>query len=141
MTRRTQQMGEFLREEVTDIIRTELDDHRLGFWTVTRVEVPSDMRSARIYVSVLGTDGERTETLKALRGAAGFIRGHLKPRMRTRIIPDLDFRDDRSMEHAAEIDRTLREISREGEKSRSRDVNSANATPRLLDPSTPEELA
>jgi ribosome-binding factor A len=112
MTRRTQQMGEFLREEVTDIIRSELDDPRLGFWTVTRVEVPADMRSARVYVSVLGSDGERKETLAALRGASGFIRGHLKPRMRTRTIPDLDFRDDRSMEHAEEIDRTLRELRR-----------------------------
>jgi ribosome-binding factor A len=106
-------MGEFLREEVTDIIRSELDDPRLGFWTVTRVEVPTDMRSAHIYVSVLGSDGERKETLKALRGAAGFIRGHLKPRMRTRTIPDLDFRDDRSMEHAESIDRTLRSLRKE----------------------------
>jgi ribosome-binding factor A len=110
MSRRTQQMGEFLREEVTAIIRSELDDPRLGFWTITRVEVPPDIRSARVYVSVLGSDGERKETLTALRGAAGFIRGHLKPRMRTRIIPDLDFRDDRSMEHAEEIERTLREL-------------------------------
>lgn len=114
MTRRTQQMGEFLRQEVTEIIRSELDDPRLGFWTVTRVEVPTDLRTARVYVSVLGSEGERTETLKALRGAAGFIRTHLKPRMRTRTIPDLDFRDDRSMEHAEEIDRALRELR--GEK-------------------------
>jgi ribosome-binding factor A len=113
MTRRTQQMGEFLREEVTDIIRTELDDPRLGFWTITHVEVSQEIRSARIFVSVLGTEQERTDTLKALRGAAGFIRTHLKPRMRTRIIPDLDFRDDRSMEHAEEIARTLRELHEE----------------------------
>jgi ribosome-binding factor A len=114
MTRRTQQMGEFLREEVTDIIRSEIDDPRLGFWTVTRVEVPSDLRTARVYVSVLGTDDERKDTLTALRGASHFIRGHLKPRMHTRIIPDLDFRDDRSMEHAEEIDRTLKALRREG---------------------------
>ena len=131
MTRRTQQMGEFLREEVIDIIRSEIDDPRLGFWTVTRVEVLPDLRSARIYVSVLGTDGERKETITALRGAAGFIRGHLKPRMRTRIIPDLDFRDDRSMEHAEEIDRTLRELRREGERSSSRGDNLSVSTPRL----------
>ncbi|MDQ2652166.1 MAG: 30S ribosome-binding factor RbfA [Chloroflexota bacterium] len=116
MTRRTQQMGEFLREEVTDIIRTELDDPRLGFWTITHVEVSQEIRSARIFVSVLGTEQERTDTLKALRGAAGFIRTHLKPRMRTRIIPDLDFRDDRSMEHAEEIARTLRELRQEDER-------------------------
>src|SRR5215204_2026241 len=73
MTRRTQQMSEFLREEVVDIIRSEIDDPRLGFWTVTRVEVLPDLRSARIYVSVLGTDGERKETIAALRGAAGMV--------------------------------------------------------------------
>lgn len=132
MTRRMQQMGEFLREEVTDIIRTELDDPRLGFWTVTRVEVPSDMRSAQVYVSVLGSDKERKDTLVALRGAAGFIRTHLKPRMRTRTIPDLDFRDDRSMEHAEEIDRTLRELNRDGGPSVLRPPSSV---------STPEEQA
>lgn len=118
MTRRTQQMGEFLREEVTDIIRSEVDDPRLGFWTVTRVDVPSDMRTAQVYVSVLGTEQERKDTLKALRGAAGFIRTHLKPRMRTRVIPDLDFRDDRSMEHAEEIDRTLRSLQGTGRRER-----------------------
>ena len=76
MTRRTQQMGEFLREEVVDIIRSEIDDPRLGFWTVTRVEVLPDLRSARIYVSVLGTDGERKETID---GAARRGRVHPRP--------------------------------------------------------------
>ena len=141
MTRRTQQMGEFLREEVTDIIRSELDDPRLGFWTVTRVEVPPDLRTARVYVSVLGSDGERKETIAALRGASGFIRGHLRPRMRTRIIPDLDFRDDRSMAHAEAIDRTLRELSREGEQSSGREGKSVSSTSRPLDSSTPEKTA
>jgi ribosome-binding factor A len=134
-------MGEFLRQEVTDIIRSELDDPRLGFWTVTRVEVPTDLRSARVYVSVLGSEAERKETLAALRGAAGFIRSHLKPRMRTRTIPDLDFRDDRSMEHAEEIDRTLRQLSREGEKASSRGAKAAGSTSRPLDSSTSEETA
>jgi len=142
MTRRTQQMGEFLREEVIDIIRSEIDDPRLGFWTVTRVEVPSDLRTARIYVSVLGTDAERKVTIAALRGAAGFIRGHLKPRMRTRIIPDLDFRDDDSMEYAEEIDRTLRELKRvatspQGVSSRS----GGEGDRRPTRPSSPPESA
>jgi len=141
MTRRTQQMGEFLREEVTDIIRSEVNDPRLGFWTITRVDVTPDIRSARVHVSVLGSDGERKETLAALRGAAGFIRGHLRPRMRTRGIPDLEFRDDRSMEHADEIGRTLRELSREGEQSSSREAKSSSSTSRPLDSSTPEENA
>jgi ribosome-binding factor A len=138
MTRRTEQLGEFLRAEVTDIIRSELDDPRLGFWTITRVEVPPDIRSARIYVSVLGSDGERKETLAALRGAAGYIRGHLKPRMRTRTIPDLDFRDDRSMEHAEAIDRTLRGLSREDEPTQGVPRSRGEAV--FLDSSTSERL-
>ncbi len=110
MSRRTQQVGEFLREELTDIIRREVKDPRIGFFSLTRVDVPPDLRSARVYVSVLGTDQERVDTLAALRSAAGFIRHHLRPRLRMRQIPDLEFRDDRSMEHAEQIGRVLREI-------------------------------
>lgn len=113
MSRRTQQVGEFLREELSDIIRREVKDPRVGFFTLTRVEVGADLRTARVYVSVLGTDEERDGTLAALRSAAGFIRHHLRPRMRMRQIPDLEFRDDRSMEHAEEIGRALREIERD----------------------------
>ncbi len=110
MSRRTEQVGEFLREELSDIIRREVKDPRIGFFSLTRVDVPPDLRSARVYVSVLGTDEERAGTLAALRSAAGFIRHHLRPRLRMRQIPDLDFRDDRSMEHAEQIGRALREI-------------------------------
>jgi ribosome-binding factor A len=111
LSRRTRQVGEFLREELSDIIRTEVKDPRIGFFSVTHVEMSSDLRLARVYVSVLGADEERVATLTALRSASGFIRHHLKPRLRMRQIPDLDFRDDRSMEHAEEIARTLRDIN------------------------------
>ena len=110
MSRRTQQVGGFLREELTDIIRCEVKDPRIGFFSLTRVDVSPDLRLARVFVSVLGTDEERTATLAALRSAAGFIRHHLRPRLRMRQIPDLEFRDDRSMEHAEQIGRTLREL-------------------------------
>src|SRR4051794_10007764 len=110
MTRRTRQVGEMLKEELDDIIRKEMDDPRLGFWTITHVDVPPDLRTARVYVSVLGTEAERTETLAALRTGASFIRRHLKPRLRMRQIPDLEFRDDRSLEYAATITKTLHDL-------------------------------
>jgi len=110
VSRRTRQVGDLLREELTDIIRTQVKDPRIGFFTITQVEVPADLRTARVHVSVLGTDEERVETLKALRSAAGFIRYHLKPRLHMRQIPDLEFRDDRSMEYAEQIARALREV-------------------------------
>jgi ribosome-binding factor A len=110
MTRRTRQVGELLKEELTDIIRKEMDDPRLAFWSITRVDVPPDLRSARVYISVLGTDDERAETLAALKSGAKFIRRHLKSRLHMRQIPELEFRDDRSLEHAAAISRTLHDL-------------------------------
>lgn len=124
MTRRTQQVGEMLRAELDDIIRKEVKDPRIGFFTLTRVEVPTDLRSARVYVSVFGSDEERQNTVDALRQAAGFIRYHLKPRLRMRQIPDLDFRDDRSMEYAQEISEVLAEVrSRDDEIRRKTEAN------------------
>jgi len=110
VTRRTRQVGELLREELDDIIRREVKDPRIGFFSITRVDVPTDLRSARVYISVLGTDDEREQTLTALRSAAGYIRHVLKPRLRMRQIPDLEFRDDRSMEYAQQITQALRDV-------------------------------
>ncbi|MGI9254150.1 MAG: 30S ribosome-binding factor RbfA [Thermomicrobiales bacterium] len=118
MSRRTLQVGEMLREELSDIIRNEVKDPRLAFWSITGVEVPPDLRTARVFVSVLGTDEERKETLKALTSASGFIRHHLKPRLRMRQIPELEFRDDRSMEHADKIGRALRELAEQTQHAR-----------------------
>ena len=113
MSRRTRQVGEFLREELVDIIRREVKDPRVGFMSVTHVETSPDLRLAHVYVSVLGTDEERSANLAALRSAAGFIRHHLKPRMKMRQVPELDFRDDRSMEYAVSISRTLQDLDKE----------------------------
>ena len=110
MSRRTLQVAELLREELSDIIRREVDDPRVGFFSVTHVEVTEDLRLARVFISVLGSEDERRDTLAALRSAGSFIRRHLKPRLRIRTIPELDFRDDRSMEHAEQIARTIHSL-------------------------------
>jgi len=110
VSRRTRQVGEFLREELTDIIHREVKDPRVGFMSITHVEMSPDLRMAHAYVSVLGTEEERVDTLAALRSASGYIRHHLKPRLRMRQVPELDFRDDRSMEHAVSIARTIQDL-------------------------------
>lgn len=112
VTRRTRQVGELLREELTDIIRREVKDPRIGFMSITHVDVTPDLRTARVFVSVLGSDEERRQTQDALRSAAKFIRFHLKPRLRMRQIPDLEFQDDRSMEYAQQISERMAEIRR-----------------------------
>lgn len=113
MTRRTRQVGDLLREELTDIIRSDVKDPRVGFFTITRVDIGPDLRNATAMVSVLGTDDEREETLAALRSASGYIRRQLKPRLRMRQVPEISFADDRSMEHAQDIARALKQLERD----------------------------
>ena len=74
MSRRTERLGEEIREEVALLIVSELKDPRIGFVTVTRVDVTPDLRTARIYVGVLGTEKQRQNSLTGLRQAAGFLR-------------------------------------------------------------------
>ncbi len=112
MSRRTRQVGELLKEELTDIIRKDVKDPRIGFMSITEVDVTPDLRQARVYVSVLH-DEEREGTMDALTSASSFIRHHLKPRLRMRQIPVLEFRGDRSMEYAQHITNTLRQIERQ----------------------------
>lgn len=109
-SRRQQQVSEFLREEISEIMRRELNDPRLGLVSLTRVEVSPDIRRALVFVSVLGSEEEFRDAVAALNGASGFIRHVLKPRMHVRHIPEISFRADHSMQHAERIARTLREL-------------------------------
>jgi ribosome-binding factor A len=113
MSRRTRQVGDLLREELDDIIRHQVKDPRVGFFTLTRVDVSPDLRSATAFGSVLGSDEEREDTITALESASGFIRRTLKARLRMRQIPEIAFADDRSMEYAQTIAMTLEELKRE----------------------------
>jgi len=114
MSRRTRQVGDLLREELNDIIRQDVKDPRVGFFTITRVEMSPDLRTASAYISVLGSDDERTGTIDALESAAGFIRRQLKPRLRMRQIPEIAFVDDRSMEYAQTISTAINQLKATG---------------------------
>lgn len=108
--RRRRKLASLLQEEVSTIIQRELKDPRLGFASVTRVEVSPDASFARVYVSVFGSDEEQAATMEALEHASGYIRRLLTPRLSLRTIPRLRFILDHSMEHAEEIARVLAEL-------------------------------
>lgn len=112
-SRRQERVADMIRDEVMDIIQREMSDPRLGFVSITRVELSPDMKYARMFVSVFGDDDEQARALVALNNAAGFIRRTLAPRLRMRVIPDVSFRLDRSMAHAENISRILRELEPE----------------------------
>jgi len=104
---RLQRVNQLIREEISHLIQRELKDPRLGFVTVTEVDVAKDLRSAKVYVSVLGSETQWKESLQALESARGFIRNWLVPRLRLRAVPHLTFHPDRSMAHAAHIQTVL----------------------------------
>ena len=111
--RRGVRVADLIRDEVSQIMHREMDDPRLGMVSITHVDMSPDLRYARIFVSVYGSDEERKHALVALNNASGFIRRTLAPRLRMRTIPEIGFRLDESMEHAENIARILRQLEPE----------------------------
>jgi ribosome-binding factor A len=109
-SRRRQQVADLIRDEVSEILATEMKDPRLGMVSITRVEMSPDLRYATLNTSVYGSEEEQQETIQALSGASGYIRRLLAPRLRIRHIPSIRFRLDHSLEHAEQITRTLNEL-------------------------------
>ncbi|HKP85743.1 MAG TPA: 30S ribosome-binding factor RbfA [Blastocatellia bacterium] len=120
--RRPERLAEQIKEEVSLIIAGEVEDPRVGFVTVTDARLTPDLRHAKIYVSVLGTEAEVKESLAALKHAAGFIRTQLGPVLRMKRTPELHFVHDETTETAARIEELL---SEEVEKARAREEASA----------------
>jgi ribosome-binding factor A len=100
---RTRRVGEQIQRELSELIRSELKDPRVGMISISAVTVSRDLSHARVYVSVLGDEAQMTSSLKALQHAAGFLRHRLGQAMRMRVIPELHFHLDRSIEEGARI--------------------------------------
>jgi len=93
-----------------------LKDSRLCFVTVTGVRMSADLRCARVFVSLMGSEDEKKESFEALRSAAGSVRHELGSRIRTRFLPEIDFVIDASREYGDRIDSLLAEIHRQEEE-------------------------
>jgi len=117
MTRRTERINDLIREELSDLLRRSVKDPRLqSFVTVTEVEVTPDLRHAKVFISVLGTEEEKHDVFKALESAGGFLRHELGERVHLRRAPELDFRRDDTMEKADRIMRLLKEVNATGDQ-------------------------
>jgi ribosome-binding factor A len=108
--KRLDRVNQLIKEEVSTLLQRELKDPRLGFVTVTEVEVSKDLRVAKVFVSVLGDERQWTSSLAALESARGFIRNWLRHHLDLRVTPELDIRADHSMEHAARIQSLLKRV-------------------------------
>jgi len=110
MTARTDRIDELLRQEIGSILTREVKDPRVGFATVTRVETTPDLAHARIWISVIGQQGERTQTIAALERAMPFVRRELGARLRLRRIPNLHVHLDDTLERGTRILHLLDEL-------------------------------
>jgi ribosome-binding factor A len=108
---RVGRVGEQIKKELSVILQAELKDPRVGFITVTGVDVTNDLSQAKVFLSVLGTDQQKEDTLKAIAKATGFIRSELGKRIRLRKTPDLVFQFDSSIEYGSRIDRLLTQLN------------------------------
>jgi ribosome-binding factor A len=109
-------VAEIVREVVGTFLAGEARDPRIGFVTVTGVEVTNELSHARVRVSVMGSEAEREQTLAGLASAAGYLRAQLGKALATRTTPDVTFLLDRGLEHAARIEAVLRDLKREGDR-------------------------
>jgi ribosome-binding factor A len=106
---RMRRVNETIREVLGDAIATELKDPRIGFVTVTDVDTSPDLRSARVYVSVLGNEQERDRSLAGLRSSHGVLQAKIAGAMRLKRTPTLTFEYDDSVERGDRITRLLDE--------------------------------
>lgn len=106
--KRSDRVGGQIQTEISDILMTKVKDPRIGFVTVTSIEVSPDLRQAKVFISALGGDYETS--FQGLEKARPFIRGELGRRLRLRYVPELSFHEDRSAEEADRIGRMIDDI-------------------------------
>ena len=110
---RQEKLGELIAVETSDLLRTRMKDPRIGFASITHVEVSGDLRHAKIFVSVMGSEEEQKDTMKALKHATGFLRHELASRLVLRYMPELVFKLDTSILQGARILELINKIEQE----------------------------
>lgn len=119
LSHRTERVAEQIREEVSQILSTEVADPGIGLVTVTRVKVTPDLSLARIYWTMMGDQAERKKTQKALVRAASYVRHLLSTRMSLRRSPEVVFTFDQAVTAQDRVEQILQELKQEEEARRS----------------------
>lgn len=116
MSTRQEKLCQLLKEEISDILRREIKDPRLGFFTIIDAEITPDLRHAKIFVSIMGTEEERKQSMEVLKHAQHFVRLEFGKRVRMKVLPDIQFKPDESVNRGVRMQELLEEIRRDEEK-------------------------
>jgi ribosome-binding factor A len=123
--RRADRVGEAIREEIATFLAESAKDPRIvGFVTVTGVEITSDLRHAKVFVSVMGSEAEKAATFEGLASTASHLRSRVGRALRLRVAPEIHFREDESVARAARIESLLADIKSDSSASKREDDNS-----------------
>jgi ribosome-binding factor A len=115
---RSQRVVEQIRRELAELIRLEVKDPRVGFITLTDVEITPDYAHAKVYFTSMTGEADVPEILRGLRRASGFLRRELGRRVRIHTTPELHFHYDRSVEQGSRLSKLIDEVVREDESRR-----------------------
>jgi ribosome-binding factor A len=110
---RIRRVGELIKEEISDIIQKEMKDPRIGFVTITGVDVTADLKHADVYITVLGSKKEQQSTLQGLTSSSGFLRTLLAKRIKIKYLPELQFHFDPSIEKGLRIEKLIRNLHKD----------------------------
>ncbi len=110
---RTGRVGEQIKKELSLLIQSEMKDPRIGFVTVTGVDVTNDLSQAEVYLSVMGDEEQKANSVKGIEKATGFLRSELGKRIRLRHTPELIFNIDESIAYGSRIEELLGEIKKD----------------------------
>lgn len=113
---RSNRVGELIKEEIAELILHKLKDPRIGFVSVTRVEVSQDLRHAKVFISVYGDEKAKKKSIKGLESAKGFIRQKIGERIRMRYLPEIIFKVDDSILEYFRLGEILSSIHKENER-------------------------
>lgn len=114
MSHRQGRLAEAIKKEISDMLRNDIKDPRIGFVTITTVDVTSDLRHARVYASVLGGANQQKATGEALNRAVGYIRSEIGRRIRLKYTPEISFHLDNSIERGTRVIRLMEEVKSVG---------------------------
>lgn len=114
---RVEKVANAIKKEISGIIHDELSDPRLGFITIMRVELTKDLRLAKVYFSVMGSDSQKENAKEGIESASGFIRRLIGQRIKLRFTPEIIFKLDNSIEYSIDIAEKIEKIKNELKKN------------------------
>jgi len=110
---RRKRVGVRIKEEISELLLRKVRDPRIGFVTITDVELTTDLRRATVFYSVMGDEEERSRAAQGLRSACGFIKREMASRLNLKFMPDIVFALDTSFEEMDRMEKVFRQLQRE----------------------------